>query len=240
MEITTTRSIHPLTAMAAVSVTLFSLAGIGAMTGLIPMSHSQVQPQPVAALEPAKPAEATRTATTAEPRLTEKIAAHKAAPKSVKPAVAATKPLEEPVKMAKYEVPAKYEAPIEIAQNAPVPRYETPKPVCYDCGRVESVREIEKAGDATGIGAIGGGVLGGALGHQTGGGRAKNVMAVLGAVGGAVAGNALEKHMKKVKSYEITIRFDDGSSQSITQDAQPSWHSGDKVKLINGVITSNS
>ena len=41
METTTTRSMHPLTAIAAVSVTLFSLAGIGAITGLIPTSHSQ-------------------------------------------------------------------------------------------------------------------------------------------------------------------------------------------------------
>jgi len=40
MENTTSRSMHPLTAIAAVSVTLFSLAGIGAITGLIPTRHS--------------------------------------------------------------------------------------------------------------------------------------------------------------------------------------------------------
>ena len=39
---------HPLTAIAAVSVTLFSLAGIGAITGLMPTGHSQnVQVQAV-------------------------------------------------------------------------------------------------------------------------------------------------------------------------------------------------
>jgi outer membrane lipoprotein SlyB len=254
MEIATTRSIHPLTALAAVSLTLFSLAGIGAITGLIPTSHGQTQ----AAAEPAKPAEsaaaaAGNTAAPIDPQLAAKIAAHRAAPKSVKPVEVAAKPAEEPAKAAKYEAPApvaakpveepvkmaKLEAPVEIAQNAPAPRAEAQKPACYDCGVIESVREVQKAGDATGVGAVGGGLLGGLLGHQTGGGRGNTVMTVLGAVGGTIAGNAVEKKVKTVKNYEITIRFDDGSSQKITQDTQPSWHSGDKVKLVNGVITYN-
>ena len=44
METSTTKRMHPLTAIAAVSVTLFSLVGIGAITGLIPTSHSQSAP----------------------------------------------------------------------------------------------------------------------------------------------------------------------------------------------------
>ena len=65
-------------------------------------------------------------------------------------------------------------------------------------------------------------------------------MTVLGAIGGAVAGHAIEKNTKKVKSYEIDIRFEDGSSRLITQDQPPVWRSGDKVKLVNGVITANN
>jgi outer membrane lipoprotein SlyB len=65
-------------------------------------------------------------------------------------------------------------------------------------------------------------------------------MTVLGAIGGAVAGHQIEKSVKKVKSYEIAIRFDDGSSQLITQGNPPAWRSGDKVKLVNGIITANN
>jgi outer membrane lipoprotein SlyB len=247
METTTARSIHPLTAIAAVSVTLFSLAGIGAMTGIIPTSHGQsaLQVLPVkAAEEPAKP-----VAAAADPALTEKIIAHKSAPKAVKiahqAAPSAPLPAEEPVKVAKYEPKnepvVKHEASMEVAQNAPDPRAEPARPACYDCGVIESVREVEKPGSGSNVvGTIAGGALGGILGHQTGAGRGKDVMTVLGAIGGAVAGNAVEKHVRKAKSYEITIRFDDGSTQLIKQDAQPAWHNGDKVKLVNGVITSNS
>ena len=62
MEIRTTRSMHPLTAIAAVSVTLFSLAGIGAITGLIPTSHSQTTVVPVSAPMPARLNRVTDTA----------------------------------------------------------------------------------------------------------------------------------------------------------------------------------
>ena len=46
--------------------------------------------------------------------------------------------------------------------------------------------------------------------------------------------------MKKVKSYEIAIRFEDGSSRLITQDNPPAWRSGDRIKLVNGAITANN
>ena len=65
-------------------------------------------------------------------------------------------------------------------------------------------------------------------------------MAVVGAVGGAVAGNEIEKRVKSTKSYEITVRFDDGTNRVITEANPPSWRSGDKVKVINGVIQSNA
>ena len=41
MEAPAKKGMHPLIAIAAVSVTLFSLVGIAAITGLIPTGHSQ-------------------------------------------------------------------------------------------------------------------------------------------------------------------------------------------------------
>jgi outer membrane lipoprotein SlyB len=237
-----TKRMHPLTAIAAVSVTLFSLAGIGAITGLIPTSHSQpAQIQSTASTEPVKSAAATQpseTATTTTVSVPKP--AHKVAARRAKPVEQAARPAEEPVRTVRDE------APVRVAQNDPSPRYEPApraepaKQVCYDCGVIESVREIEKKGEGSGLGAAVGGVAGGVLGHQTGGGRGRDVMTVLGAIGGAVAGHQIEKNVKKVKSYEIAIRFDDGSSQLITQDNPPAWRSGDKVKVVNGVIIASN
>ena len=72
------------------------------------------------------------------------------------------------------------------------------------------------------------------------GGRGRDVMTVLGAIGGAVAGHQIEKNVKKVKSYEIAVRLDDGSTQFITQDKPPAWRSGDRVRLVDGVITASN
>lgn len=245
METTTNKSMHPLTAIAAVSVTLFSLAGIGAITGLIPTSQSQSaqapqakaaeQPKLVAAVQPTETTTVTTT-TVSVP----KPAAQKLAAKRAKPAEQTARPAEVPVKVAVAD------APVMVAQtpapppNQPAPMIEPAKPLCYDCGVIESVREVEKKGEGSGLGAAVGGVAGGVLGHQTGGGRGRDVMTVLGAIGGAVAGNAIEKNAKKLKSYEIDIRFDDGSSRLIAQDNPPAWRSGDKVRLVNGVITANN
>ena len=82
MEANTKKGLHPLIAIAAVSVTLFSLVGIGAVTGLIPTSHSQsTQMQPATAIpEPAKPvaaAEPIETKTVAATTRTEAKPAHK-------------------------------------------------------------------------------------------------------------------------------------------------------------------
>jgi outer membrane lipoprotein SlyB len=112
--------------------------------------------------------------------------------------------------------------------------------MCHECGVIESVREVEKKGDGSGLGAVAGGVTGGLLGRQTGNGRGRDVMTVLGAVGGAFAGNVIEKNVKKVKSYELEIRFEDGSSRLITQDNPPAWRSGDRVRLVDGRITANN
>jgi len=42
------------------------------------------------------------------------------------------------------------------------------------------------------------------------------------------------RERKGAKSYEIAIRFEDGSSRVINQDNPPAWHTGDKVRFVNG------
>lgn len=144
------------------------------------------------------------------------------------------KPAAGPATAAPAKVPARHVA------EAKVPAAPVAAVKCAECGVIQSVREIEAKGEGTGLGAAGGAVVGGVLGSQVGGGNGKKVMAVVGAVGGAVAGNEIEKRVKSTKSYEITVRFDDGTNRVITEANPPSWRSGDKVKVINGVIQSNA
>jgi outer membrane lipoprotein SlyB len=111
---------------------------------------------------------------------------------------------------------------------------------CAECGVIESVREVETKGEGSGIGVVGGAVVGGVLGHQVGGGRGQDIATVAGAVGGAVAGNEIEKRVKSTKSYEITVRFENGLGRVIHEANTPSWRVGDRVKVVNGVIQSNA
>ena len=111
---------------------------------------------------------------------------------------------------------------------------------CAQCGVIELVLEVETKGEGTGIGAVGGAVVGGVLGHQVGGGSGQKIATVVGAVGGAVAGHEVEKRVKSTKSYDITVRFEDGSSRVINEATAPSWRAGDRVKVVNGVIQSNA
>ncbi len=114
------------------------------------------------------------------------------------------------------------------------------KPKCADCGVVESIKEVTQRGEASGVGVVGGAVVGGLLGNQVGGGRGKDIATVVGAVGGAVAGNEIEHRVRSTKAYEITVRFDDGSTTVIKETAQPNWRPGDRVKVVNGALRSNN
>lgn len=112
--------------------------------------------------------------------------------------------------------------------------------LCAECGVVQSVHEVDTKGAGTGVGAVGGAVVGGVLGHQIGDGNGQKVATVVGAVGGAVLGNEVEKQVRHTKTYEITVRFDDGAIRMITEPTPPAWKVGDKVKVVNGVIKQNS
>ena len=123
-----------------------------------------------------------------------------------------------------------------VGAGTPAPAVNVAKIKCEECGVIESVREVEKAGTGTGLGAVGGAVAGGVLGNQIGAGRGKDVMTVVGAVAGGLAGNQIEKKVRSTKSYEITVRMEDGNTKILNEAAPPAWHSGDRVKVIDGRI----
>lgn len=132
---------------------------------------------------------------------------------------------------------ARTEAPKAVAAK-PAPK-PAPAKVCANCGTVESVRVIEQTGEGSGLGAVAGGVAGALLGSQVGQGRGNTAATIVGAAGGAYAGHQVEKQMKKQKSYELTVRMDDGTSRSFPFSAEPAYQVGDKVKVVDGALTRN-
>ena len=105
-------------------------------------------------------------------------------------------------------------APIAAPAAVPQPVAQAPQPVapvCAVCGRVESVRAIQKSAPTSGVGAVAGGVLGGVLGNQVGGGTGRALATVAGAVGGGYLGNTIEKRSRTETVYEVRVRMDDGS-----------------------------
>src|SRR2546421_4539126 len=209
---TNTKKLHPLLTLAAISLTLFSAVGIAALTGLMPHSKGSVtEPTPVAAVQAPAPL--------AEP-------APAPAPQPVKKHVAA-KPVQH---VAAAEVPALTPPPVvEAAQVVQAPQPAV-KPGLL--GIVQTVREVEQKGDAKGVGAVGGGVAGAVLGHNIG--DHNKLLTVLGAAGGAFVGNQIEKQARATKHWDLTVRYDDGTTQTFASEAQPFWHQGDRVRLYEG------
>ncbi len=122
-----------------------------------------------------------------------------------------------------------------VAQTAPAAQAPLPGSApCDTCGVVESVRYVEKQGDASGVGLVAGGVVGGVLGHQIGSGRGNTAATIIGAGAGAYAGNQVEKNAKKKTYWVVSVALDNGKHKSITSSAQPAFNKGDRVKIIDG------
>lgn len=206
----------------AVGVLSVAVLGMGGM-----LIHGQMANPPAASGNPpamaaasgeAGPATAVATPSvkTAEPTKAEEPATHK----PVKaPQVAAKAPANAP--------------PVTVAQ-APVTVQAPARPVCGNCGWVESVQQVQQAGHPVGVGAVAGGVLGAVVGNQVGGGNGRTIATVLGAVGGGLAGNEVEKKMKKTTHYEVRVRMEDGSLRTFEQ-ANPIGN-GERVVVENGVL----
>jgi outer membrane lipoprotein SlyB len=89
-----------------------------------------------------------------------------------------------------------------------------------------------------GIGTIAGAVAGGLLGSQIGGGTGKLAATAAGVAGGAYAGHTYDNRAQEPTAdvYRYNIRMQDGSYQSVTQDASAGLRMGDRVRIDNGFV----
>jgi outer membrane lipoprotein SlyB len=80
-----------------------------------------------------------------------------------------------------------------------------------------------------------GGVVGGVLGHQVGGGSGKDIATAVGVVGGAVVGHQIQKrNQQQPESYRLQVRLENGSYQTVMQDSIEGLRVGDRVRIDNG------
>ncbi|MFA7292798.1 MAG: glycine zipper 2TM domain-containing protein [Rhodocyclaceae bacterium] len=237
----TVRKTHPMIVVAAASVTLLSLAGVASLAGWMPAA-SHATSATTATLAAATKTEAPATISlpagttiTVEPKATPRPASSRSN-SAPRPPVVASADSSPP---GYTRVSSGTTAPVSdngiYVENARPAANPSPAPtICQSCGTIQSVQEISNKGEGTGLGAIAGGVLGGLLGSQIGGGNGKKAMAVVGAAGGAFAGHEVEKRVRGETQYQISVRFDDGSTRTYTETTATQLQSGDRVRLENG------
>lgn len=103
-------------------------------------------------------------------------------------------------------------------------------------GTIQSVDVVPRS-QGIGLGTLAGAAVGGIIGNQVGGGTGRTVATAAGAAGGAYVGSEVEKRRKSGEIYKVTIRMDDGTTQSFAQEAAPTIQQGDRVQITNGVLT---
>jgi outer membrane lipoprotein SlyB len=108
--------------------------------------------------------------------------------------------------------------------------------VCHSCGRVEAVHTVQTAAKPSGVGVVGGAVVGGLLGNQVGGGTGRTLATVAGAVGGGYAGNEIEKRTRTATTYQVRVRMGDGTLRTFPFNNVPPWHEGDRVRVVDGYL----
>ncbi|MEN6585384.1 MAG: glycine zipper 2TM domain-containing protein [Sulfuricella sp.] len=101
-------------------------------------------------------------------------------------------------------------------------------------GVVESVRQVQLEGTKTPVGTVAGAAVGGIAGSNIGGGKGSTVAAIIGAVAGGLAGSAIEEGVTKKPGLEITVTLDSGRMIAVTQEADESFHPGERVRILTG------
>lgn len=250
-------SIHPLVAVAAIAVTIAAASStaanygwLGAQKAASPITSpitSQIAVAPAApqAIVSAEPAQ-TVTAPVAVPAsqgppapIKRVVKPHPAVQTSHPTPIATTEPVAAPVPAPTASLPP----PANPAPANPAPAVKVqslPAQVSRDTGTVIDLRTVSQAAQPSGLGAIAGGVIGGVLGNQVGNGKGRTLGAVLGAVGGGYAGHEIERRVRTTARYDMTLRFEDGSTQTFSREQPWNVNVGETVRTPAGSAPSQS
>jgi outer membrane lipoprotein SlyB len=213
------RKTHPVFVVAATTLILTCLLAIGVMTGIVPspLNKGTATPQELSGT----PAQSKFAPPAPAPRETARAPAHE--PRHVVERPAAPRA---PVGASNSVAPSN-----TIAGSAP-----PPTPACTNCGTISSVSPVREQGTASMIGPAAGGLIGGLAGHQVGGGTGKTIATIAGAAVGAGVGTEVERRTKSTTHYNVAVRMNDGTLQSVRYETAPDVQAGDKVRIVGGRI----
>jgi outer membrane lipoprotein SlyB len=128
-------------------------------------------------------------------------------------------------------------APVYPSQSQGYPAQGNPYPPApqgqYSYYGVVDRIEVVRQGDANNIaGTIIGGIVGGLIGHQIGSGSGNTAATIAGAAGGAYVGNQAQARSRGPnEAFRVTVRMDDGSFRTVTQQNITDLRTGDRVRV---------
>jgi len=106
---------------------------------------------------------------------------------------------------------------------------------CRTCGTVVSSHTYEREPErASGLGAVGGAVVGGLLGNQVGSGHGRTLATVAGAAAGGYAGNRVERNMHKQTFTDVRVKMANGSVRTFTEQGAARFRKGTPVRVHDG------
>lgn len=130
---------------------------------------------------------------------------------------------------------SQYPSPQYPSQGYPAQGY--PSQSVY-VGTVDRIELINRSDPNNMAGTVIGGVVGGLIGHQIGHGTGRTVATVAGVAGGAYVGNQIEQRQRAPhESFRVTVRMDNGTYQTITEDNITDLRTGDRVRIDGNNIS---
>jgi outer membrane lipoprotein SlyB len=155
-------------------------------------------------------------------------------PEATQPAAAAAPRAE---RLASADAPRESRPAPVAERSAPMAETREQPALCQSCGRVTNVHTETRRGQASGVGAVGGAVVGGLLGNMVGGGNGRKLATVGGAVAGGYAGNEIEKNQKTYTVWVVEVQERDGRMRRFERRADPGLRAGDEVRLTENGFT---
>jgi outer membrane lipoprotein SlyB len=121
----------------------------------------------------------------------------------------------------------------QTANPDAVSRYDAQRMSSVQDATVLSIRPVTLQGRDTGVGTVGGAVIGGIAGSNVGGPRTGGIVGIVGAIAGGLIGNAVERDATQQQAVEILVQLKNGDRRAVIQGVgSETFAAGDPVIMI--------
>ena len=112
-------------------------------------------------------------------------------------------------------------------------RYDAQRMSSVQDATVLSTRPVTLQGRETGVGTVGGAVIGGIAGSNVGGPRTGGIVGIVGMIAGGLIGNAVERDASQQQAVEILLQLKNGDRRAVVQGVgSETFAVGDPVIMI--------